>query len=687
MADIVTFTRHGAVAEACIDNPPVNAASHAVRAGLAAALDRFKEDDTLHALVLRCAGKGFVAGADIKEFGGPMGEPDLPALLDRIEALAKPVVAALHGVALGGGLELALACHARIAAPGTRLGFPEIHIGLLPGAGGTQRAPRLAGLPLAIAMAAQGKRIGAEEALAAGLIDRIAQGPLAEAAIAFAREQAGAPPRRTSALPPPADDPAAFEDARRAVARKFRGQTAPLAALEAIRFGLDHPFEEGLAHERALCLAEMASPQSRALRHLFLAERLVARPAGLDAATPVRPIESVAVVGLGTMGRGIVMALTAAGLPVVAIARDEAGLDKARAAIAKTGAQAVARSLLDEAAQARREALVTWSTDLEAAGRADLIVESIVEAAAPKQALFQALGKIARPGAILASNTSYLDIDALAAASGRAADVCGMHFFNPAHIMRLVECIRGAATAPDVIATIMALARWLGKIGVVSGVCDGFIVNRMLAKRSREAYFLLEEGATPWAIDRVLVEFGFPMGPFALGDLAGIDVQHAARAARADKLTERERRADFVDQLFAAGRLGRRSKAGWYAYGEDGKPAPDPAIEALIAAHAERHGLTLRAIDDTEIRERLLYAMVNEGARLIDEGVVARPHEIDIAMVHGIGFPSYLGGPLWWADTLGLASVGDAVARFQDKYGSDYWPLSPRLTGTGKLYS
>ena len=687
MGEMVKFSRDGAIATVLIDNPPVNAASAGVRTGIADALDRLESDDSLRALIIRCSGRTFIAGADIKEFGGPQTDPQLPALIDRIEASTKPVIAAMHGTVLGGGLELAIGCHARIASADARFGFPEVALGIIPGAGGTVRTPRLAGLPLTLSLAVEGKKIGSKQALASGLIDLIAEGPLDEAALGFARGivAGGKPPRRTRDLPSPAIDKELFKEAEKTARRRLRGQNAPLIALESIRYGLSHDVDAALAEEYRLCLQALASPQSAALRHLFAAERVVARPAGIDPQTSVRTIERVAVIGLGTMGRGIVSALAATGLKVVAIARSEASLSGARAKIDKAQDQAVTRGQIDEAGRVERASRITWSAELSDIATVDLVIESVSEVRDEKAALFRTLGEIARPGAILASNTSYLDIDALAQASGRPADTCGMHFFNPADVMKLVECVAGAETSPEVVASVMALAKRMGKIAVVSRVCDGFIVNRMLGKRSREAYFLLEEGASPYAIDRVLVDFGFPMGPFALGDLAGIDLQHAVRKARADKLTPREQRADFVDQLFAAGRMGRRSGAGWYAYGEDGKSQPDPATETLIAAHASRHDIEPRHFTDDDIRDRLILAMVNEGARLIDEGVVSRPHEIDVAMVNGIGFPRHLGGPLWWAQSNGLAQAADKVAGYREDQGDTYWPVSPTLN-KGQFY-
>lgn len=477
----------------------------------------------------------------------------------------------------------------------------------------------------------------------------------------------------------PPDDPALFEAARKSIGRKMRGQTAPLAALEAIRIGYeDSPFDVALDREYALCRDLVSGPQSRALRHIFAAERAVSKVPGLEDGAP-RAVERAGVVGLGVMGRGIVMALAAAGVPVIAVALDQAHLETAMKAIGKMWAASVAKGSLAQADMDARLARITGATELAALGSADLVIEAVSEDPSRKQAVFAELGRATRPGAILASNTSFLDIETLAAASGRAEDVCGMHFFNPAHVMRLLENVRASQTAPDVVLTIMAFGKRIGKLPVLSGACDGFIVNRMLSKRSREAFFLVEEGASPTAIDRVVLDYGFPMGPLALGDLAGLDVQAAARKSRAAKATPRERRADFVEQMVAAGRLGQKTGSGWYAYDDGRKASANPETDALVAAHAARHGLTLRDIGADEIRDRLLYAMVNEGAKLLDEGVAPRPHEIDVAMVNGLGWPAYTGGPMFWADQIGLDKVLATIERFRAEQGDAYWTPSPLL--------
>ncbi len=606
MSDIVAYAVHAGIAEVVIDNPPVNATSYGVRAGLADALLRFEADEQALAMVIRCAGRTFVAGADIKEFGRPMAPPMLPEVLASMDRAIKPIIAAVHGTVLGGGFEVALAAHYRIATPDARFGFPEVKLGLLPGGGGTQRTPRLAGLGVAIRLVTEGQQIGAAEALEHGLIDAVADGDLAIAAHRFASRLVadGKGPRSAGELPMPADDPALFDQARKTLGRKMRGQTAPIEALAAIRLGYDHDFATALEREYALCKTAIAGPQSKALRHVFAAEREVARVAGLPNDVAERPIGRAGVVGLGAMGRGIVMAIAAAGIPVTAVAEDQPHLDAAMRAIAKIWGSAVAKGSLAQADMDRRMGLITASADPSDLADADLVIEAVTEDIAIKREIFERLGSVTRPGAILASNTSFLNIDALAQASGRPEDVCGMHFFNPAHIMRLLENVRGAHTHPDVIATIMGFGKRIGKLSVLSGACEGFIVNRMLAKRSREGFFLVEEGASPEAIDAVLLAYGFPMGPFALGDLAGLDVQAAARQSRRASATPRELRANFVEQMVAAGRVGQKSGSGWYLYDENRRPeraAPavrgrDPRTSAL------RHGQ--RGREDPRRRDR-----------------------------------------------------------------------------------
>lgn len=689
MGETVSYELRDGIVDVLIDNPPVNATSHSVRAGLEDAVRRFNADASAKAMVIRCAGKTFVAGADIKEFGRPALPPALPDVLKAIDHSEKPIVAAVHGTVLGGGFEVALACHYRVADAAARFGFPEVKLGLIPGAGGTQRTARLAGLATTITLVTEGKPISAAAAAKSGLVDEVAEGDLAEAARGFAQRLVaeGKGPRRAGDLPMPQDDPALFDDARKALGRKMRGQEAPLKALDAIRLGYEMDFESALVREYEICKETIAGPQSRALRNIFAAEREVAKVPGLSADVTPREVARAGVVGLGVMGRGIVMAMAAAGVPTTAVGLDQEHLASAQKAITKMWSASVAKGSLGQEEMDRRLSLISWSTDTSDLADVDLVIEAVTEDIAIKRDVFVRLAQATRPGTILASNTSFLDIEALAQASGRPEDVCGMHFFNPAHVMRLLENVRAAGTAPDVVATIMAFGKRIGKLSVLSGVCEGFIVNRMLSKRSREAFFLVEEGASPAAVDKVLLSYGFPMGPFALGDLAGLDVQAAARASRRASATPRELRADFPEQMVAAGRLGQKTGSGWYSYDENRKASANEDTARMIAAHAERHGLELREVAEDEIRERLLYAMVNEGAKILDEGIAPRPHEIDVAMVNGLGWPSYTGGPMFWADQIGLGNVLAAIERFRDAHGAEYWTPSPllvRLAGEGR---
>jgi 3-hydroxyacyl-CoA dehydrogenase len=691
MSAMVTIRTTGRVAIATIDNPPVNAASHGVRAGLVEAVARLEQDDALAALIVICAGKSFISGADIKEFGKPMLDPLLAEVAARLEGAAKPVIAAIHGKALGGGLEVAMACHYRVAAASAAIGLPEVKLGIIPGCGGTQRLPRLIGLAPALAMAIEGSEMPAAKAKELGALDALVDGDLEAGAVAFAEAliAQGAPVRRVRDLPPPPADEALLAETRATLAKKKRGFLAPQAAVDAVGLIYTMPFDEALEAENALCRELLAGPQSRAMRHNFASERAVTKIPGLPDGIAERPIRKVAVIGLGAMGSGIAMVFANAGLPVLGIERNQEKLDKAMAGIAKTYGGLVKRGSLAQDKADARIALIAPTLGYDGFGDVDLVIEAVSEEMSVKRAVFEKLGVATRPGAILASNTSYLDIDALADASGRPEDVCGMHFFNPAHVMRLLENVRGARTTPDVLATITAVGKRIGKLPVLSGVCDGFIVNRMLAKRSREGYFMLEEGARPAQIDKVLAGFGFPMGPYALADLAGIDVQYAARQARMARLTEREKAANFVDQMYERGRYGQKTGAGWYRYGEDRKPQPDPETDALLEAHAKARGIAQRPIDDQEILERCVYAMVNEGANILEEGVAARPDDIDVAMMNGLGFPAVTGGPMWWAGEIGLSKVRDAMLRYRDSVGADYWtpsPLIDRLAAQGKTF-
>jgi 3-hydroxyacyl-CoA dehydrogenase len=599
------------------------------------------------------------------------------------------VIAALHGSALGGGLELALACHFRVALAGTRLGLPEVKLGIIPGGGGTQRLPRLIGARAALTVIADGRDLEAAEAQRLGLVDLCVATDLAAAAVAFAQQvvQKGAPLRRTSDIVPVLDEPQVFEEFTKSAGRRQRGFLAPLEAIKAVRLAYELPFAQGLKRELEMCMALMEGEQSRAQRHAFAAEREIARIPGLDTRLPARDIQAAAVVGAGVMGRGIALCFATAGIPVQLLGRTAASAEKARGEIAKVSAAQVARGTLPAAEAERRLELIRAAGAASELRRADLVIEAISEDLTEKEALFAELALHCRAGAILASNTSFLDLNALARASRRAADFAGLHFFNPAHAMRLLEVVRTPATSAEVTVTLLKLARRLGKIPVLVGAAEGFVANRMLARRSREALFMLEEGALPEQVDAALTKFGFPLGPFAVADLGGLDVVLATRRARFASLTPRERAADLLEQLNALGRLGQKSAAGWYRYDAERRALPDPAVHQLIARHSAARGIRRRAISDEEIVERCLYAMINEGARLLGEGVVPRPQEIDVIWLHGLGFPAYRGGPMFHADQLGLPRVLAALERYRDTVGPEYFtpaPLLQKLAGEAR---
>ena len=658
---------HG-VLVATIENPPVNALSHPVRSGLNTALDRLGSDEALVAMVLTARGRMFCAGADVTEFDAPMRSPQLGDIIERIDQSAKPVIAALDGDALGGGLELALACHYRVAAADARLALPEVKLGTLPGAGGTLRLPRLVGIALALEMIAEGRTIEARKAHAAGLIDAVVYGDCAGEAVTRAR-QARLPLRRASAMAFPEFDTGAQADAAAALARKYPGRKAPQVAVELLATAAVTPFADATRREHETCRALLASPQSHALRHVFAAERRAARLDDRAPSTQPRTIGHIGIVGPGTMGRGIAMACLDAGLPVVLVGKDATMAAAAKTAIGRAYEGAVKRDRTSADAAADRMARLTPASVLQALAGADLVIEAIDEDLAEKQALISALDTVVPTSAIVATNTSYLDIDELGAATRRPTDFAGMHFFNPANRMKLVEVVRTDRTAPDVPITLTALAKRLGKTPVMVGPSEGFIANRMLAKRTRQALFLLEEGATPRQIDDVLTRFGFPVGPFALADMAGLDVMAATRATRVASMSDRERKADIAEQLVAAGRLGRKSGAGYYAYGDDGKPKDDPAVGALLTAHRQKCGTAPRAIGDEEVLERCLFVLINEGARLIGDGTARSAGDIDVVWTSGLGFPAHLGGPMFHADTLGLPHVRDTLRGWADRGG------------------
>ncbi|WP_076072818.1 3-hydroxyacyl-CoA dehydrogenase NAD-binding domain-containing protein [Sphingomonas montana] len=655
----ITTRREGDILVVTCQNPPVNALGHAVRNGLMAAILEGAGDDAVRALVLRCAGRTFFAGADITEFGQEPVFPLLPELVEVIEGSPKPIVAAIHGTALGGGLEVAMACHYRVAARAAKLGMPEVKLGLLPGAGGTQRLPRLVGVADALTMIVGGSPVSAERALEIGLIDRMtdAAEPAADA-LAFARDVAGlAPPRaseKTDRISGAVRDPAIFDRFRQAHGRLLKGLQAPEACIAAVRAAVEMPFADGLLRERALFRELMDGDESKAQRHYFFAERAAGKIAGLDPAIVPRAIDRVGIVGAGTMGGGIALNFLSAGLPVTLVEREQAALDRGVATIGRNYARNVQSGRVTEADAAAALALLTPTLALADLADSDLVIEAVFEDMGVKTALFAELDRIVKPDAILASNTSYLDIDAIAAATARPQAVVGLHFFSPANIMRLLEVVRGARTAPVVLATAMALAKRIGKIAVVAGTCDGFIGNRMLKPRQDQANRLVLEGAKPWDVDRVLTTFGFPMGPFQMADLAGLDLGWAAGASRGETLR---------DAMCEADRRGQKNGRGFYDYDADRRGTPSSETEAIIARYAEKRGTPQRTIGDAEILERLLYPMVNEGARILEDGIAQRASDIDVVWVNGYGWPIRTGGPMFWADLIGLDTVVAGLER------------------------
>lgn len=688
-AEAVSLKKCGAVLVATVDNPPVNALSQAVRAGLVAAVDRLEADADARALLIICAGRTFIAGADIREFNRPPQEPRLGTLIEKLDRCAKPVVAAMHGTALGGGLEIALACSYRIALESAKLGLPEVKLGLLPGSGGVVRLPRLIGVENALTIISEGGQISAKEALEKGLLDEIVAGDLRAAALAFAERvlASGARVRRASDLPVPAFESGLLDAKRGELARKHKGFIAPQIAVDLIEMMTKTPFAEAAEKTYEVCKDLIASPQSKALRRLFASEREAQKIDGIAADVAPRDIRKVAVVGAGVMGRGIAACFLNIGAPVILLCHSGGSLDKAKAAIRKFYDGVIKRGAMTEEDVDRRMALLTTSADYADLGDVDLAIEAVTENLETKKEVFRKLEGALRADAILATNTSFLDIEELAGAVARPQNVAGMHFFNPANVMKLLENVRASRTAPDVLATIMSLGKKLGKTPVLVGRSEGFVANRMLSKRSREAQFLLEDGASPQQVDRVLTGFGFPIGPFALADLAGMDVMAAARAARLARMTPREQACDIVDKLGAAGRLGQKTGAGYYRYDEDRKPQPDPIVDEMLAQHRAERGFVRREITDQEILERCLYAMVNEAAKILDEGAAARPGDIDVIWTSGFGWPTYLGGPMFYADQIGLPAIRDALEKYSRLVGEDYFkpaPLIERLAAEGR---
>lgn len=654
MSSPVSYRLEDTIGVISIDSPPVNALSHSVRQGLLDAINA-AQGDASEAVVIVCAGRTFIAGADITEFGKPLKDPWLPDLLNTIEASSKLVVAALHGTALGGGFETALAAHYRCAAPGAKIGFPEVHLGLLPGAGGTQRTPRLAGVQAALDLISSGAPITAGKAQEIGLIDKIIDGDLRAGAIAWARElvASGSTIRKSSEQVVPQFDQAIFELYRSKLARRARGQVAPDHIVSCIEAATTMGFEDGMARERELFTACMDSPQSAAMRHLFFAERLAAKVEGLAKDTPRRSIESVGIIGGGTMGGGIAMSFANAGIPVTMIEISEEALERGLAIVEKNYAGSVKRGKLTEEQAAASRSLIVGSVDYASLADVDLVIEAVFEDPELKKTIFRKLDKACKAGAILATNTSYQDVDAIAAATSRPEDVIGMHFFSPAHIMKLLEVVRGEKTADDVLATVMALAKKIRKVPVVSGVCYGFIGNRMLSPYGETAQLLLLEGASPQQIDNAMEAWGMAMGPLRVFDLAGLDIGYKAREALSDDEKGDPKSYRVPDLLVEMGRLGQKSGAGFYRYDDARHPTPDAAVQEVIERVASELGVDRREVTDEEIVDRLISALVDEGQKIVAEGIAQRSSDIDVVYVYGYGFPAARGGPMFYAANQG----------------------------------
>jgi 3-hydroxyacyl-CoA dehydrogenase len=698
MSDLVQFTKDDGVAIITINNPPVNALSPGVPEGILQAIENVDKDDSISAAVLIGGGRTFVAGADIKEFGKltsgtkARGAGMLPMLL-RIEDCRKPVVMAIHGTAFGGGLELAMAGHYRVAVAGAQVGQPEVKLGIIPGAGGTQRLPRLAGVAAAVEMCAEGKPISAEQALKYGIVDRLIEGDLLTGALAFAREVAGKPAPKTrernEKLRTPEQNASIFDAARETARKKQRGVSAPLAAIESIEAAVNLPFDKGCQVEQKLFAECLFSDQSKALIHVFFGEREVAKIPDIPKETPLIPINSAAVIGAGTMGGGIAMVLANAGIPVLLKEADQAALDRGAATIQRNYASSVKRGrftqqFVDDCLKRIQPAL-----SFDGFSNVDLVIEAVFEGMALKKEVFKELDRVCKPGAILASNTSTLSIDEIACSTARPDYVIGTHFFSPANVMRLLEVVRGKATSKEVIATCMQLSKKLGKVAVLVGNCMGFVGNRMFGPYRREAQFLVEEGATVEAVDNALYEFGMAMGPLATGDLAGLDVGWRIRKEYRHLQKPGIRQPFCEDKLCELRRYGQKTGAGWYKYDEQRRSASDPEVARLIAGWVAKAGISQRTIGADEIVDRCLYALVNEGARILEEGFALRAVDIDIIYLNGYGFPAYRGGPMWYADTVGLKKVYERICEFHKQHGENWTPapLLRQLVEQGNTFA
>ena len=676
ITDMVDLTIDNGIAVLTIDNPPVNALSQGVRHGIKEGIEQCLSDDAVEAVVLVCAGRTFIAGADITEFGGPPKEPGLHETLDTMENAAKPIIAAIHGTALGGGLETALCCHFRVCDAGARFGLPEVNLGLLPGAGGTQRLPRVVGVDQALVMMTSGAQIGSAEALQHGLVAEIVDGNLREGAVAFARKvlDEGRPLVRIrdldDKLQPARDNPGMFDDFRKAIARKARGFLAPEYNIRCIEAAVNLPFDEGMAVERDLFMELMAGPQSTAQQYFFFSEREAAKIPDIPRDTPERPVGKIGVIGAGTMGGGISMNFANIGLPVIIVETTQEALDRGLGVIRKNYENTAAKGRISADDVETRCGLITGSLTLDDLADCDLIIEAVFENMDIKKEIFSKLDAIARPGAILASNTSALDVNEIASVTSRPGDVLGLHFFSPANVMKLLEVVRGEATDKDVLKTCMSTAKRIKKVPACVGVCPGFVGNRILFQRQDQGQKLILEGAMPHQVDKVLVDFGLPMGVFQMSDLAGLDIGWSAATSKGETIR---------DVLCEQDRRGQKTGAGYYDYDEKRSPSPSADVEKIILEFSEKAGLERREVSDEEILERCLYPMINEGAKILDEGIAIRASDIDVIWVYGYGWPVYRGGPMHYANSIGLDKVVATLRKYREATGDAAFEPAPLL--------
>ncbi|MEX1197662.1 MAG: 3-hydroxyacyl-CoA dehydrogenase NAD-binding domain-containing protein [Pseudohongiellaceae bacterium] len=688
MSSVVSYEVVDNIGVISVDSPPVNALSQAVREGILNAIKQ-AQDDSSEAIVLLCEGRTFIAGADITEFGKPPKEPGLPDVLTAIESSRKLVVAAIHGTALGGGLETALACHYRCAVPSAKVGLPEVKLGILPGAGGTQRVPRLIGVQAALDMITSGNPVPAQQACDQGLIDEVVEGDdLRSAAIAYANDlsDSGALLKRVRdiEIDRATIEPGFFDSYRKKLAKKARGQIAPDRIVSCVEAAVELPFDEGLERERELFAELVKSPESEAMRHAFFAEREAAKIKDLPKDTAIRDIKRIAIIGGGTMGGGIAMCFANVGIPVTMVEISDEGVERGLGIIRKNYGITVKKGKMSEAQMEERLKLIKGTTDYEDLKDVDLVIEAVFEDPDIKKEVFSKLDAVCKPGCILATNTSYQNIDEIATAVKRPEDVIGMHFFSPANVMKLLEVVRAEKTADDVLATAMKIGKKVGKVCVMARVCYGFIGNRMLQGYGRQAHMLLLDGATPTQVDSAAEEFGMAMGPLAVGDLAGLDIGYKARKARKD-VTPDPRTCIIADALVKMDRLGQKTGAGYYKYDPETRARQaDPEVEKLIREKAEELGIEQREISKSEILDRLFFPLINEGALILEEGVAQRPGDIDVVYLYGYGFPASRGGPMFYGDQVGLDKVYERICEFRDTLGEDYWKPAPLLEKLAK---